>query len=54
MKEAILIIAVLGVFVYGYFLMARLDKFLDENRNAIEKEQEVCSTTVLTQNSRKV
>ncbi len=40
MKEAILIIAVLGAFVYGYFLMAKLDTFLDENRKAIKKENE--------------
>ncbi len=40
MKEAILIIAVLGIFAYGYFLMGKLDKFLEENRKAIEKESE--------------
>ena len=26
--------------MFGYLLMARLDKFLDENRKAIEKENE--------------
>ncbi len=40
MKDILLILFVLGVFVLGYFLMARLDKFLDENRKAIEKENE--------------
>jgi len=40
MKEILLIIVVLGAFVYGYFLMGRLDKFLEENRKAIEKESE--------------
>ncbi len=40
LKDIVLIIAVLGVFVFGYFLMARLDKLLDENRKAIEKENE--------------
>ncbi len=40
MKEVLLIIIVLGTFVYGYFLMGRLDKFLGENRKAIEKESE--------------
>lgn len=40
MKDILLIIAVLGVFVYGYFLMGRLDKFLDDNRKAIAKESE--------------
>ena len=39
-RDIILALAVLGVFVFGYFLMARLDKFLDENRKAIEKENE--------------
>ncbi len=39
-RDLVLIITVLGVFVFGYFLMARLDKFLDENRKAIEKENE--------------
>ncbi len=39
-RDIILIISVLGVFVFGYFLMARLDKFLDENRKTIEKENE--------------
>ncbi len=39
-RDIILIISVLGVFVFGYFLMARLDKFLDVNRKAIEKEEE--------------
>ncbi len=40
MRDILLILSVLGVFVFGYFLMARLDKFLDENRKAIEKESE--------------
>ncbi len=40
MRNILLIVFVLGVFVFGYFLMARLDKFLDENRKAIEKENE--------------
>ena len=39
-REIILIISGLGVFVFGYFLMARLDQFLEENRKAIEKEEE--------------
>ena len=39
-RDIVLVISVLGVFVFGYFLMARLDKFLDENRKAIEKENE--------------
>ena len=39
-RDFLLTLCVLGVFVFGYFLMARLDKFLDENRKAIEKEDE--------------
>ena len=39
-RDILLILCVLGVFVFGYFLMARLDKFLDENRKAIDKENE--------------
>ena len=39
-RDIVLLIAVLGIFVFGYFLMARLDKFLEENRKAIEKEEE--------------
>ena len=39
-RDILLILCVLGVFVFGYFLMARLDKFFEENRKAIEKENE--------------
>jgi len=39
-RDIVLGISVIGVFVFGYFLVARLDKFLDENRKAIEKENE--------------
>lgn len=39
-RDIALAISVLGVFVFGFFLMARLDKFLEENRKAIEKEEE--------------
>ena len=36
----LLILAISGVFVFGFYLMGKLDKFLDENRKAIEKENE--------------
>ena len=39
-REIILIISAFGVFAFGFFLMAKLDKFLDENRKTIEKENE--------------
>lgn len=38
-RDIILVVAVLGVMVFGFFLMKRLDKFLDENRKRIEQEE---------------
>ncbi len=40
MEEAIIIIAVICVIVWGYFAMARVDKYLNESRKSIEKESE--------------
>ena len=40
MKEALLIVAVLCVFAVVFFLLAKLDGFLAENRKAIEQESE--------------
>lgn len=40
MKDVIVIIAVTAVIVFGFFIMRRLDALLEENRKAIEKEQE--------------
>ena len=37
-RDIILVVAVLGVMVFGFFVMKRLDKFLDENRKRIEEE----------------
>ena len=39
-EDVILIIAVIAVMIFGFFIMKRLDVFLEENRKAIEKEQE--------------
>ena len=39
-RDILLILCLLGVFVFGYILMARLDKFLEENRKTIENENE--------------
>lgn len=39
-SSIILILAMSGVF--GFHLMTKLDKFLDVNRKAIEKENESC------------
>ena len=40
MKDVIVSIAVTAVIVFGFFIMKRLDAFLEENRKAIEKKQE--------------
>ena len=40
MEDVMLIIAVISVMIFGFFIMKRLDVFLEENRKAIEKEQE--------------
>ncbi len=39
MKDIILVVCLIAMGIYGYFLMGRLDKFLDENRKAIAKQQ---------------
>lgn len=47
MEDVILIIAVAAVMIFGFFIMKRLDVFLEENRKAIEKEQEEqCSNPI--------
>ena len=38
-RDIILVVAVLGVMVFGFFVIKRLDKFLDENRKHIEQEE---------------
>ncbi len=40
MEDVILIIAVIAVMIFGFFIMKRLDVFLEENRKAIAKERE--------------
>lgn len=52
MKEGLLIIAMFGIFVYGYFLMGKLGKFLEENHRTIEEETEKKepSCVMLTEN----
>lgn len=51
MKDIILMVAVLVAFGFGYFLMIRLDRFLDENRTAIKSETQknVPSCVMLTE-----
>ena len=44
MEDVILIIAVTAVMIFGFFIMKRLDVFLEENRKVLEKERkEECS-----------
>ena len=40
MGNAILMIAVTAVVIPGFFMMERIDVFLEENKKVIEKEQE--------------
>ena len=40
MENAILMIAVTAVVIPGFFMMKRIDVFLEENKKVIEKEQE--------------
>lgn len=47
MGDVILIIAVAAVMIFGFFMMKRIDVFLEENRKAIEEEQEErCSSPI--------
>ena len=40
MPELLLIVSLLGIFAFGFYLMSRLDRFLEENRKALLKENE--------------
>ena len=40
MGDVILVIAVAAAMVFGFFIMKRLDVFLEENRKVIKKERE--------------
>lgn len=44
-RDIILLLAVFAMFAFGFCLMTKLDKFLNENRKAIEKENESCEPT---------
>ena len=47
MADVILIIAVAAVMIFGFFMMKRIDVFLEKNRKAIEEEQEErCSSPI--------
>lgn len=40
MGDVILVVAVAAAMVFGFFIMKRLDVFLEENRKVIERERE--------------
>lgn len=40
MAELLLIVSLLGIFTFGFYIMCRLDRFLEENRKALLKENE--------------
>ena len=42
MAELLLIVSLLAVFVFGFYLMSRLDRFLEGNRKELLKENESC------------
>ena len=42
MAELLLIVSLLAVFAFGFYLMSRLDRFLEENRKVLLKENESC------------
>ena len=42
MPELLLIVSLLGIFAFGFYIMCRLDRFLEENRKALLKENESC------------
>ena len=40
MAELLLIVSLLGILAFGFYIMCRLDRFLEENRKALLKENE--------------
>lgn len=40
MAELLLIVSLLGIFAFGFYIICRLDRFLEENRKALLKENE--------------
>ena len=42
MAELLLIVSLLGIFAFGFYIMCRLDRFLEENRKALLNENESC------------
>ena len=42
MAKLLLIVSLLGIFAFGFYVVCRLDRFLEENRKALLKENESC------------
>ena len=42
MAELLLTVSLLGIFAFGFYLMSRLDRFLEENRKALLRENGSC------------
>ena len=40
LAELLLIVSLLAVFIFGFYLLGRLDRFFDESRRALLKENE--------------
>lgn len=47
MRDVFLMMVVLGIFAVGFFVMARLDRVLAENRKAMEKEDKAEEATCI-------
>ena len=47
LRDILLIITVLTVFVFGFFIMKRLDKFLNENYKPYFREDEETPTPII-------
>ena len=47
LRDILLVITVLAVFVFGFFVMKRLDKFLNENYKTYFRENEEKPTRII-------
>ncbi len=41
-RDIMLIVSLLGVIIFGFFIMKRLDAFLEQNRKAVEEKNRKC------------
>lgn len=41
MAELLLIVSLLGIFAFGFYLMSRLDRFLEEKQKSIVKGKRI-------------